>query len=94
MPEDTSVDVSIPLPDNDGDVVMPSDLHEQNMGQLSQLGLMLQQTANVAQNNFVTTQKLLELDFLEQRRILTLDESVGVREVASQTVPAGPKVNS
>lgn len=91
MSEDTSVDVSIPLPDdNKKDDEIMSELHEQNMGQIAQLGVQLQQTGIVAQNNFVTAQKLLELDFLEQRRMITLEEGVGVREVASKQVPAGP----
>jgi len=60
-----------------------TNLIEQGMGQLSQTGV-------IAQNNFVTVQKALDYDFMENRRIITLDEAVGVREVASKSVPAGP----
>lgn len=58
-------------------------MFDQSMGQLSQ-------TAIVAQNNFVTVNKALDYDFMEQRRMITLEEGVGVREVASKQVPAGP----
>ena len=50
----------------------------------------LQQTGNVAQNNFVTVQKMVDYDYLEQKRMVTLDEAVGVREVQSQVNPGGP----
>lgn len=56
-------------------------------------GLMeqqLTQTGIIAQNNFVGFQKLADYDYLENKRMVTLDEAVGVREVASKTVPAGP----
>jgi len=53
------------------------------MGQLSG-------TATVAQNNFVTVNKALDYDFIEGKRIVGLTEAVGVREVASKSVPAGP----
>lgn len=48
------------------------------------------QSGAIAQNNFITVQKALDYDFMENRRIITLDEAVGVREVASKSVPAGP----
>jgi len=54
-------------------------LHEQ----LAQSGL-------VAQNNFITVQKVIDYDYLENKRIVTLDEAIGVREVSSKVVPAGP----
>ena len=50
----------------------------------------LAQTGNIAQNNFVTVQKVVDYDFLENKRIVTLDEAVGVREVSAKSVPAGP----
>ncbi len=50
----------------------------------------LAQTGLVAQNNFVTVNKALDFDFMEQRRIISLEEAVGVREVSSKSVPAGP----
>lgn len=62
---------------------LANELMSQSMGTLSQTGV-------VAQNNFVTVNKALDYDFMENRRMITLDEAVGVREVASKTVPAGP----
>lgn len=52
----------------------------------------LAQTGAIAQNNFVTVQKAQDYDFMENRRMITLDEAVGVREVTSKSVPAGPSV--
>lgn len=57
----------------------------QNLAQLSQTGV-------IAQNNFVTTTKAQDLDYLEGKRIISLEEAVGVREVSSKEVPAGPSV--
>ena len=48
------------------------------------------QTGTVAQNNFVTVQKVVDYDYLENKRMVTLDEAVGIREVASKTTPGGP----
>ena len=58
-------------------------LAEQNMAQLGQSGI-------VAQNNFITTTKAQDFDYLEGKRMITLEEAVGVREVASKQTPAGP----
>lgn len=51
---------------------------------------MLMQTGSIAQNNFVTMQKVVDYDYLENKRMVTLDEAIGVREVSSKSVPAGP----
>lgn len=58
---------------------------EQNMATLSQTGV-------VAQNNFVTVSKAQDLDYLEGKRLVSLEEAIGVREVSSKSVPAGPTV--
>lgn len=50
----------------------------------------LTQTGIVAQNNFVGFTKVVDYDYLENKRMVTLDEAIGVREVASKSVPAGP----
>jgi len=57
--------------------------HQQNMAQLAQSGV-------IAQNNFITVSKAQDLDYLEGKRIVSLEEAIGVREVASKTTPAGP----
>lgn len=66
---------------------MDQELSKLLMGQLAQSG-------NVAQNNFITVTKALDYDFMENKRIVTLDEAVGVREVSSQVTPAGPAKSS
>ena len=50
----------------------------------------LTQTGVIAQNNFVTVQKIVDYDYLENKRMVTLDEAVGIREVQSQVNPSGP----
>lgn len=50
----------------------------------------LQQSANVAQNNFITVQKVVDFDYLENKRMVTLDEAIGAREVGSKVTPGGP----
>jgi len=62
---------------------LAAELVGQSMGQLSGTG-------TVAQNNFVTVNKALDYDFIEGKRIVGLAEAVGVREVSSKQVPAGP----
>lgn len=58
-------------------------LMEQNMGQIGQSGV-------VAQNNFITVSKAQDLDYLENKRHVSLVQALGAREVGSKTVPAGP----
>lgn len=60
----------------------------------NQLMVQLMQTGNVAQNNFVTTAKAQDYDYLEGKRIVTLDEAVGIREVQSAVNPGGPAPRS
>lgn len=58
-------------------------LLEQNMAMLAQSGV-------IGQNNFLTTQKFADNDFMENRRHVSLVQALGAREVASKQVPAGP----
>ena len=53
----------------------------------------LAQSGVIAQNNFITVQKAQDYDYLEGKRIVSLEEAIGVREVTSQKSPAGPKVD-
>lgn len=69
---------------------MDDALARQNANQIGQLGVQLQQSGIIAQNNFITTTKAQDLDYLEGKRLVSLEEAVGVREVASKNVPAGP----
>lgn len=50
----------------------------------------LAQSGTIAQNNFITTSKAQDLDYLEGKRLVSLDEAVGIREVASKVTPGGP----
>lgn len=50
----------------------------------NQMLTQLMQTGTIAQNNFVTVQKAMDFDFMENKRMVTIDEAVGVREVASR----------
>lgn len=50
----------------------------------------LQQTGVVAQNNFVTTQKALDNDYMEGKRIISLPQALGAREVQAAQSPGGP----
>lgn len=50
----------------------------------------LNQIGSVAHENFTTVQKVIDYDHMENKRMVTLDEAVGVREVQSQQTPAGP----
>lgn len=58
--------------------------HEQNMAALAQTG-------TVAQNHFVGFTKLADYDYLEGHRVIGITEAMGIREVASKKVPAGPE---
>lgn len=64
---------------------LATELVGQSMGQISNTNV-------VAQNNFVTVNKAIDYDYLEGKRIVTLEEAAGVREVASKKVPSGPSV--
>lgn len=50
----------------------------------------LAQSGRVAQNNFITVQKVVDYDYLENKRMVTLDEAIGVREVQAEKSPGGP----
>ena len=58
-------------------------LMEQSMASIGQLG-----QKSMADTNFVS--KAQDLDYLEGKRLVSLEEAMGIREVASKSVPAGP----
>lgn len=82
LPEDGSGDNPDPN-GSDADMSNFEIMAEQNMAQLAQTGV-------VAQNNFVTSIKALDLDYIEGKRMVSLEESLGAREVASKVTPGGP----
>ena len=57
--------------------------HEQNMAALAQVGVSIQA-------HFANFGKLADYDYLDGHRLVGLTEAVGVREVSSKKVPAGP----
>ncbi len=50
----------------------------------------LNNVANTAHENFVTHQNVITYDHLEQKRMVTLDEAIGAREVQAKETPGGP----
>lgn len=61
-----------------------SNFHTEVMARLSNIGA-------VAHENFVKVTHFSDVDYMEGKRMVGLTEAVGVREVASKSVPAGPK---
>ena len=59
-------------------------LHTQNMAQLGQIGIMYQ-------GDLKTVSKAQDYGYQQEKNLVSLAEAVGVREVASQTNPAGPR---
>ena len=87
-PDDGVVRVPVSSDSDEGESTMAGqadNLHEQNMATLGQSGV-------VAQNNFITVQKVVDYDHIEQKRMVSLDEAVGVREVSSREAMAGKPV--
>ena len=77
------------------DITSPPNPEESNTMSMDPAvaGLMTQQLTQsgvIAQNNFITVQKVVDYDYLENKRMVTLDEAVGIREVASKVTPGGP----
>jgi hypothetical protein len=58
-------------------------LHEQNMSQLGQIGL-------VAQQGFVVVAKAQDYSYLQGKDMVSLTEALGAREVGSEVSPGGP----
>lgn len=51
----------------------------------------LAQSGIVAQNNFITVAKAGDYDYLENKRVVNLDEALGAREVQAEVSPGGPR---
>lgn len=58
-------------------------LMEQSMAAIGQVGQLAASDARFAA-------QAQTLDYLEGKRMVTLEEAIGVREVSSKNVPAGP----
>ncbi len=87
MPDGDVLDVEIPIEDKGEKEMAAVDLSENVANHML---TQLMQTGTVAQNNFVTVQKVVDYDYLENKRMVTLDEAVGIREVQSKVNPGGP----
>lgn len=86
MPDGDILDVEIPI-QGEGENEMAVDLADNVANQLL---TKLIDIGNVAQANFVTINKVADYDYLENKRMVTLDEAVGIREVQSKVNPGGP----
>ena len=83
---------------NDGtlesEIVLPSHPNQEvclmDPSVASLMTQQLTQSGVIAQNNFITVQKVVDYDYLENKRMVTIDEAVGVREVQAQNSPGGP----
>jgi hypothetical protein len=84
-PSTPEEDTTMAFADGSANQGLAAELIGQSMGQLSGSSV-------VAQNNFITVNKALDYDFIEGKRMIGLEEAVGVREVSSKRVPAGPSV--
>lgn len=84
------------MPDTTDDVVDISDtsptpgVNLMDAAVASMMTQQLTQSGIIAQNNFITVQKVVDYDYLENKRMVTLDEALGAREVASKVTPGGP----
>jgi len=87
-------------PDNDGVIVLdhdsqgddematvPPSLAEQNLARLAQAGVQ-------AHEHFVQFGKILDLNYEADRKMVSLTESLGVREVASRSGQLGIPIAS
>ena len=75
-------------PDNgQGEDEMPdafASLHNQNMAQLGQIGI-------VAQQGFATVARASDYSYLQGKDMVSLTEALGAREVGSEVSPGGPR---
>jgi len=49
------------------------------------LMVQLLQSGNIAQQNFISTQKIIDYDHLEYKRRLSVDEAIALRQVIKPT---------
>lgn len=89
MPEEDGV-TEIVVEGPPGENEMADSTFDLAGGVMHQITHQLAQSGNIAQNNFITVQKAQDYDYLEGKRIVSLEEAVGVREVQSARNPGGP----
>ena len=86
-PNDNILDNVIEIEDlNTGEdnmpIEIPESMHIQNLGRLAQAGLQ-------AHEHFVQFGKVLDLSYEQDRKMVSLVQSLGVREVTSASGQAG-----
>lgn len=82
MPDDGVSVVPVHGDQENAGMAEPNDLSPNVANQmLTQTVGLMQQSGQIAQNNFITLQKVVDYDYLENKRMVTLDEAIGVREV-------------
>lgn len=54
---------------------------ESNTNPYDILMVQLLQSGNIAQQNFISTQKIIDYDHLEYKRRLSVDEAIALRQV-------------
>lgn len=80
---DNVIEVELDSPNGDEPMAeIPAALHEQNLGRLASAGLQ-------AHEHFVQFGKILDLSYEQDRKMVSLVESLGVREVTSASGQAG-----
>jgi len=87
---DNVVEVELESPDNgensnDGETEMadvPALIHEQNLTRLSQAGIG-------AHEHHISFAKILDLNYEQDRKVVSLVQALGVREVVSQSGQTG-----
>lgn len=82
-----SPQISIPVPGEGENEMAMSDqaasLHEQNLAQLGQIGV-------IAQQNLVTIGKAQDYSFQQGKDMVSLTEALGAREIGARVSPGGP----
>lgn len=85
---DNVVEIDINSQDEETTMPVPEALHEQNLGRLASAGAS-------AHEHFVQFGKILDLSYEQDRKMVSLVESLGVREVTSASGQAGiPKAGA
>lgn len=80
---DSVIEVNLNSPNGEEPMAeIPAALHEQNLGRLASAGLQ-------AHEHFVQFGKILDLSYEQDRKMVSLVEALGVREVTSASGQAG-----
>jgi len=81
MPDDT-LELPLPAEGVDDMAIVPPNIDEQNIARLAQAGVS-------AHENFVQFSKILDLAYESDRKMVSLVEALGAREVTSKSGQVG-----